>query len=46
MINANDNHSSSWNILSPASKALVEMFAAAPVWALTDFQEPPADLTR
>lgn len=44
MINANDNRSSCWNTLSPAAKALIQMFATSPIWALTDFQKPPAEL--
>jgi hypothetical protein len=33
-----------WNALSPATKALVQMFAASPIWRTTNFQEPPSDL--
>jgi len=34
-----------WNALSPATKALIKMFASSPVWAFTGFEKPLADLT-
>jgi hypothetical protein len=34
-----------WSSLTPVSKFLVRIFAGAPVWALTDFQKPPDELT-
>lgn len=35
--------STMWDDLSPVSKTLIRMFAAAPIWRLTDFEKPPVD---
>lgn len=37
--------STAWTELSAASRMLVQVFASSPVWALTNFQKPQADLT-
>lgn len=33
-----------WKTLSPTTKALIEIFAASPIWGVTEFRKPPADL--
>jgi hypothetical protein len=42
--NRNACTQTNWNTLSPVAKALVHMFAASPIWRITAFQRPSAEL--